>query len=110
MIINDKGKRKIKGKGAYDLTNKKGSINSDFAIVTKALINYLVDGVDPLKTINECQDILDFCLYDNRNSNYNVGLFTEEQFLNILKDDQEKNLQNIRNFNYGQQNLSNVFR
>lgn len=55
IIVDEKGKYKSKG-----CVKKRNAIDYDLPIVTKAIIQYCVDGTPVEKTINECDDLIEF--------------------------------------------------
>lgn len=55
MVIEDKGKTKIKTKGAY-VAQYSGGIKNSAKILDKAVVEYFVNGVAPEDTIKHCDD------------------------------------------------------
>ena len=64
----------VKIKGGYLVrgshTNGAFSINNNMSIVSKAIIDFFVDGVAPEDTINNCEDILQFQIISHASSKY----------------------------------------
>jgi DNA polymerase elongation subunit (family B) len=55
------GKRKMKTKGGYVSLYEKGNFKTNsLQIIHKAIVDYLVDGIEPETTIGECKDIFAF--------------------------------------------------
>lgn len=55
------GKNKMKTKGGYVSLYKGGNFKTNsLSIIHKAIVDYLVDGIPPETTINECKDIFAF--------------------------------------------------
>lgn len=63
----------FKSKGAY--VKKLSSLDYDLPIVNEALINYLLHGVRPEVTINECSDLTKFQKVVKVSSKYLYGLY-----------------------------------
>ena len=59
--IGIKADGSMKTKGGYVSLYKGGNFKTNsLQIIHKAIVEYLVNGVDPEKTINECQDVFSF--------------------------------------------------
>lgn len=54
-LYDEKGKPRWKCKGAY--VKKLNALDYDMAIVNKAIVEYMLKGVHPSKTVNECNDM-----------------------------------------------------
>jgi hypothetical protein len=72
IAIDVKNKVKHKGLFAIDLEKHK---NSSFMIIPKALSKFFVNNVRVEKTINESQNIYDFCGVVKGKSNFKVNLY-----------------------------------
>ena len=66
MAVDTKGKRKRKGRFAYSMDPADNELdyhkNPSALVIPKALEKFFLDGIPIEKTINECNDIYDFCI------------------------------------------------
>lgn len=70
VIIGTEGKSK--SKGAY--VKKLGNLDNDLPIVNKAITAYIVDGVHPRQTIEECDDLVEYQKVVKVSSKYSYGV------------------------------------
>jgi len=82
---------KTKAKGRFDI-HKELHKNHSFLVVSKALFNYFVHGIDPKKTVYGNKNILDFC---GQTRGRGIWKF-KQQYVNsnreVVEDDLQKTL------------------
>ncbi|MGN0906555.1 MAG: hypothetical protein ACI4NM_05350, partial [Bullifex sp.] len=76
IIVDENGK--YKSKGAY--VKKLTSLDYDLAIVNRAVVDNLVNGIPVEKTINECTSLKEFQLVKKIGSKYS-GIYHGEKLL-----------------------------
>lgn len=76
-LYDDKGEPRWKTKGAY--IKKLSEIDYDLPIVNKALINYFVHGTPVEKTINACDDLIEFQKITKVSNKYLYAMLGEEK-------------------------------
>lgn len=74
IIIDDKGNFKSKG-----CVKKKNSIDNDLPIITKAIIEYCVNGTSIEDTINNCNELIQFQKVVKISSLYLYALYGKEK-------------------------------
>jgi len=65
-----------KSKGAY--VKKLDDLDYDLPIVNKAIVDYLLKGIHPTKTINNCNDLREFQKIVKVSSKYSHALYNDE--------------------------------
>jgi hypothetical protein len=75
IIVNKEGK--YKSKGAY--VKKLSAINYDMSIVNKALVNYFIKNQSIEKTIEECNDLIEYQKVVKISNLYMYGLYGDKK-------------------------------
>jgi len=74
VIVDFEGN--YKSKGAY--VKKLDNLDYDLPIVNKAIVDYLLKGIHPTKTINNCNDLREFQKIVKVSSKYSHALYNNE--------------------------------
>ena len=96
-----------KSKGAY--VKKLSALDFDLPIVNEALMNYLLHGVTPEKTIGECADLCRFQKVVKVSSKYLHGLYSPTITEQKIRDGQGR-LKTIKVFSGGEIQTDKTFR
>ena len=72
---NEKKPYKLKGKWSNQADEDRPMVNLNAPITHKAVLNYYVKGISVEDTINECDDILDFCFTTKTGRSYDDTLY-----------------------------------
>ena len=75
IVVDHEGK--YKSKGAY--VKKLSRIDYDLPIINKALINYMVKNIPIEKTINDCDDLMEFQKVSKVSSKYKHALYGDKK-------------------------------
>lgn len=74
LFVFDNGK--LERKGAY--VRKLSKINYDLPIVNKSIVEYFVNGISVDKTINECEDLIEFQKISKVGSTYKYVMYGDK--------------------------------
>ena len=95
VIIDMNDKSHYKSKGAY--VKKLSPIDNDLPIINKALIEYFVNDIPVEKTINECNDLIQFQKIIKLSSSYRKVLYGNGEVIKITNGKKVKNKIVVKN-------------